>query len=367
MKKNFLVGVLAVVVLLSASCLKENSAAISEDNKASIVGVWRIEKEVFEVLFNGEIVDTQIDYPSDDFDEYYYEFKPNGTVVGALIETPTSTEYCIGTYAITGKDLFMEVSYSESAKKSINRIIESITYSSLVLLEESAELKSSSFPEELVSRRRRYVFNKVQSLPLSPISGESESSDTPKAVDLGLSVKWGSCNIGATRSEEYGYFYAWGETQTKADYTWYTYVFGNRASRPFSKYDVDTFYGVGDKKYILDPEDDIAHVALGSSWRMPTIEEWTELKTKCAWSWTDNYNGTGVNGAIVKASNGNSIFLPAAGFATDDDNSRGYYWSSSLYTDDAEKAWYLYIFADDVCGISRSPRYYGHSVRPVSD
>lgn len=193
-----------------------------------------------------------------------------------------------------------------------------------------------------------------------------------KAVDLGLSVKWAACNLGAAKPEDYGDYYAWGETEPKENYSWSTYKWCNGSSSTLTKYNTESSYGTVDNKTVLDQEDDVASVKLGGKWRMPTDAEWTELMTKCTWTWTTNYNGTGVSGRIVTAPNGNSIFLPAAGFRYDADldyaGSAGYYWSSSLYlyTGSPYRAWYVYFFSG---GVSRFhyDRYRGQSVRPVSE
>ena len=123
-------------------------------------------------------------------------------------------------------------------------------------------------------------------------------------------------------------------------------------------------------KTVLEAMDDAATVVLGGKWRMPTDAEWTELREKCTSTWTTNYNGTGVKGRIVTATNGNSIFLPAAGrrYSTNLYNagSYGYYWSSSLHTDGPSYAWYVYFYSDFVIRYYYY-RYLGISVRPVSE
>ena len=103
---------------------------------------------------------------------------------------------------------------------------------------------------------------------------------------------------------------------------------------------------------------------------MPTDEEWTELRSQCTWTWTTNYNGTGVEGRIVTATNGNSIFLPAAGYrySTDlyDAGSYGYYWSSSLDAGGPGNAWGVYFYSGGVYR-GNDRRCYGRSVRPVTE
>ena len=190
------------------------------------------------------------------------------------------------------------------------------------------------------------------------------------AVDLGLSVYWGTTNIGASKPEDYGDYYAWGETEPKESYSWSTYKYGTSSSGPFFKYNTSDSYGTVDNKTVLEPEDDVAHVKLGGKWRIPTDAEWTELMAKCTWTWVTNYNGSGINGRLVKATNGNSIFLPAAGrrYGATLNNvcSSGYYWSSSLYTVYSCDAWQVFFRSDDV-GKYVDLRFCGLSVRPVSE
>ncbi len=187
------------------------------------------------------------------------------------------------------------------------------------------------------------------------------------AVDLGLSVLWASCNVGASKPEEYGDYFAWGETQPKTDYSWTSYKWCNGRSNTQTKYNTNSYYGTVDKKTVLDPEDDAAHVNWGGSWRMPTDPEWTELRTQCTWTWTSQ---NGVNGRNVTGPNGNSIFLPAAGRRDDARldlaGSSGCYWSSSLNTDGPKYAWDVDLGSGDVYRYTNS-RYYGFSVRPVSE
>ena len=203
------------------------------------------------------------------------------------------------------------------------------------------------------------------------------------AVDLGLSVYWATSNLNTSglcaNPQDYGAYYAWGETATKSIYSRSTYKWCNGSITSLTRYcpsgKTDYWGGSGNpdnktsfKDY--DYADDAARKVLGGKWRTPTDEEWTELRNKCTWAWTDNYNGTGVKGRVVTASNGNSIFLPAAGHRDDvyffSTGSGGYYWSSSLYTDDPRGAWYVYFTSANVYR-DRDSRYLGQSVRPVSE
>ena len=190
-------------------------------------------------------------------------------------------------------------------------------------------------------------------------------------VDLGLpsGLKWATCNVGATKPEEYGNYYAWGETEPKTIYDWSTYKWCNGSDDTQTKYCTDSSYGTVDNKTVLELADDAARANWGGQWRMPTDEEWTELRENCEWTWTDDYNGTGVKGRIVTSNiNGNSIFLPAAGYRYYDDldyaGSGGYYWSSSFHSDNPLGAWGVY-FGSAYVSRDYYYRYYGRSVRPV--
>ena len=190
-------------------------------------------------------------------------------------------------------------------------------------------------------------------------------------VDLGLpsGLKWAACNVGATSPEEYGNYYAWGETEPKTIYDWSTYKWCNGSNTTLTKYNTDSDYGTVDDKTVLELADDAARANWGGQWRMPTDAEWTELRENCEWTWTDDYNGTGVNGRIVTSNiNGNSIFLPAAGCRGYDGlvyaGRYGYYWSSSLDTGYPVDAWVVFFDSGSVYRFSNG-RYFGLSVRPV--
>ena len=193
-------------------------------------------------------------------------------------------------------------------------------------------------------------------------------------VDLGLSVLWAAFNVGATKPEVYGDYFAWGETQPKATYNWSTYKWCYGSATTLTKYNTSTSYGAVDNKIVLDPEDDAAHVNWGETWRMPLEAEWTELQENCTWTWTGNYNGTGVAGRIVTSNKpgytNKSIFLPAAGRRYDSSlynaGSNGCYCSSSLYTDRPSYAWYFGFYSDNVYR-GYDLRYEGRSVRPVTE
>ncbi len=183
-------------------------------------------------------------------------------------------------------------------------------------------------------------------------------------VDLGLSVKWAAFNVGATKLEEYGDYFAWGEVESKDNSDWRTYKHCNGSARTMTKYCTHKSYGAIDNKAILESEDDAATVNWGGAWRMPTKAELDELWNNCTWSWTTQ---NGVEGYKVKGINGNSFFLPAAGYMSDGRichaGTYGGYWSSSLYTRDPVYA-YIFILGSDE-GCDNSFRNGLSSVRPV--
>ena len=193
---------------------------------------------------------------------------------------------------------------------------------------------------------------------------------THEYVDLGLpsGLKWATCNIGATTPEEYGDYFAWGEVEPKEYYDWSTYKYGTDRNQ-LTKYCNNSSYGKDgftDSKTVLDPEDDAAAVNWGGAWRMPTIEEQQELVDNCTWTWTTQ---NGVNGHKVTGPNGNSIFLPAAGYMNysglDVAGAVGYSWSSSLGTDYPCYACIVYFGLYYVDWGSGNNRYFGTTVRPV--
>lgn len=203
---------------------------------------------------------------------------------------------------------------------------------------------------------------------------------TPEAVDLGLSVKWGSMNLGAKREGGNGLYFSWGETEPKDDYTWenYKWYYGNdnNSAETVIKYNLFSYADHYDGKSRLEPEDDAAHVLLGGRWRMPTKEEAQELiKTKSnsdyEWIWVEK---KGLQ--ITYLPNGNSIFLNSTGYAygeSDSSTSNSYYWTSTVYPECSFDAWrfgcddyykILYISKD---GPGIRNRICGLAIRPVCD
>ena len=218
-------------------------------------------------------------------------------------------------------------------------------------------------------------------------SAESSNSNTYhngyEYVDLGLpsGLKWATCNVGASAPEEYGDYYAWGETETKTwyyynTYKWYVSITENGETyKGFTKYVshfniiAKGYKNFSDDKTNLEADDDVAHVKWGGNWRMPTRNELIELMNNCTWIWT-SLNGK--NGYEIRGHNGKSIFLPTAGYrrygSLSSEGSYGYYWSSSLdsYVSDCAQSvefssgWSHKDLRSDY-------RFLGRSVRPVTE
>ena len=160
-------------------------------------------------------------------------------------------------------------------------------------------------------------------------------------VDLGLSVKWATCNVGAEKPENNGGYYAWGEIRSKVLYTWKNYRFrasGNSSSDiKFSKYDGDVYSAILHKKVnkiTLDKADDVANQEWGGDWRMPSKEEIEELVWNCDWAWTKLNGVDGIRiTSKVEGYTDRSIFIPAAGYKNDSKQIQtgeaGYIWSST--------------------------------------
>ena len=191
----------------------------------------------------------------------------------------------------------------------------------------------------------------------------------PELVDMGLSVKWGSFNLGATKPEEYGSYYSWGETDPKQVYTWSTYKWSKAgSSSEFTKY-ISTSSPSSTYTH-LEKADDAAYVALGGKWRMPTAKEFDELKTNCTWT---KKSINGVAGYEAKSKkNGKTLFFPFAGMMVEDklvsSKVDGNFWSSSLINGGSysSQAVYLQVFSSETISTSGNSRCWGYSIRPVN-
>lgn len=208
-----------------------------------------------------------------------------------------------------------------------------------------------------------------------------------RAVDLGLSVKWASVNLGALKPWEPGDYFSWGETVRKSTFSFSAYIWGTlrkwgNGHSSFSKYipanksDYWDGKGTPDNKTQLEPDDDAAHVLLGGAWRLPTFAEQEELKAQCEWTWTKE---NGISGYLVTSKvNHKSVFFPACGYSLGTEagevsvsyaGSFGLYWSSSLHLDFPDMA-YCHLFHQDHKTVFFDlfySRYIGASIRAVTE
>ena len=222
---------------------------------------------------------------------------------------------------------------------------------------------------------RAYASNSFYTIYGDEQSFTTEADGNHEYVDLGLpsGLLWATCNVGADNPEDYGDYFAWGETQSKFCYDWFNYQYSNGGSSweypNLTKYcdkPNNGYNGFTDDLTTLLPEDDATTVHWGSGWRMPTWEEWDELLSYTTGTWTTR---NGVNGWLFTAANGNSLFLPAAGSYTDSnldvDGGYGFYWSSSLLWGEPYFALGFEFGGPDYGVIINVERCYGQSIRPV--
>jgi len=244
--------------------------------------------------------------------------------------------------------------------------------SSGVLINTAIKIEAQSFDSNYnftitadnLSAETTYYYRSYLSMGGTITYGEVKNFTTlalpkPQSVDLGLSVKWASFNIGASKPEEYGRYFAWGDVVGQ---TWDGSSWSGGGFYTYPSYQLDANNN-------LKPEYDAAHAILGGKWRMPTKAECEELINNCTSNWT---NINGVSGILFTSKKSGytdkSIFLPAAGVGycsnVDAAGSDGLYWSSTFFSGDY--AWYLYFDSDYVSTYLYS-RYIGRSVRPVSE
>ena len=190
-------------------------------------------------------------------------------------------------------------------------------------------------------------------------------------VDLGLSVYWATCNVGATTPEGYGYYYSWGEVDTRGRHNWLNYRWSAGTESSLTKYNSYVDYGYNgyvDYKTVLDPIDDVASVMWGGDWRMPTKDEFDELVNNCIWEWTTQ---EGVNGykitSCIQGYTDNSIFLPASGAmwgsSVGSRGREGYYWQSNVAMNPYH-SWNFHI-RPNYFSVGDDSRASGFTVRPV--
>ena len=209
---------------------------------------------------------------------------------------------------------------------------------------------------------------------------DNDFNPTPQYVDLGLSVKWATFNVGASQPQESGDYYAWGELSTKRSYYWSTYQYNigeydEEKLSSLTKYCPKAQFGYDgftDTLAILELSDDIAHIKWGGNWRTPTAQEFMELLDSCKWEW-EKMNG--IKGFKITSNvtgfKDQSIFLPAVGYISGlkkfNDNPTINYWTGSLFN---KKPYYSYCLSyhyesDETVYIGCSGRYLGRPIRPV--
>ncbi len=213
-----------------------------------------------------------------------------------------------------------------------------------------------------------YLLCSLLTVTLVSCENSKEPSDPANGheyVDLGLSVKWATCNVGANSPEESGNYFAWGETETKAEYSSATYKWSRGKYNTYTKYCILPTEGTVDNKITLELSDDAANANWGGNWRMPSVDELNELYNECTWEWGIN---NGVGGFFITGPNGNYIFLPPAGYIYDSNftyvGSVGTYATSSLSSIDSNTLNSLY-FESGGPGVTRVSRETGVSIRPV--
>jgi hypothetical protein len=225
-----------------------------------------------------------------------------------------------------------------------------------------------------IKMKKAFLFLAMAAMLLASCDKDDNKPDNPEPdgvwVDLGLpsGTLWAKCNLGATAPEEYGDYFAWGETTTKEVYNWSTYRYCTAEGDSLltlTKYNTSEAYGTVDGLTTLQPGDDAAAARLSGT-RMPTREDWEELLAGTVAQWTTQ---NGVAGYRLTAPNGNSLFLPAAGSSNGAElvaaGVFGFYWSASLYTDSPDDAWsFSFLSGADSIG-SFGYRSDGQSIRAV--
>lgn len=212
-----------------------------------------------------------------------------------------------------------------------------------------------------------FRYSELDSLVAYPYK-EPQDTEDYEFVDLGLSVKWATRNIGAETPEEAGQFFAWGEIEgyykeENHVFSWENYKWCRGKEDLLTKYCTSTKYGLVDDLILLQPEDDAASVIMGGSWRIPSEAEWRELYSNCSRTWTEK---NGVKGNIfVSRVNGNSIFIPSIRIkykVTD----IGEYWTNRIDKSYNSNAYYLEI-DDDSFWFPSLSRCDGHTIRAVCE
>ena len=288
------------------------------------------------------------------------QFCINGQQIGEVLSVPTTSNNWIR---------FYQTWYSGD-----------MTEASIVIYDQNTEYMGNDFGLDEISFRpvetmevstdATYTFTVDADRTLMANFTYNGGSGGHAYVDLGLpsGLLWATCNVGANNPEDYGDYFAWGETQPKDTYDWSTYQYCNGSEYTLTKYcsiSGHGYNGFTDDLTTLLPEDDAATANWGGNWRMPTQAEFQELLDNMTVTWTTQ---NGVEGMLFVATNGNSLFLPAAGCRRGDMidvvGSFANYWSSSLYTDNPNYTW-IFSSNSDGYGMCYDSRNSGQSVRAV--
>lgn len=244
---------------------------------------------------------------------------------------------------------------------SINRVWQdSIQQTEARLAQERLQIEQKKEQARILAEEEQNKSSVQISKKKSPKTGMHNGHEY---VDLGLSVKWATCNVGASKPEGYGDYFAWGETHAKVNYSWNAYSWCNGSEDAITKYDMN------DQKTTLEIADDVANVTWGGAWRMPTSKEVIELLNNCTCRSTTQNGVFGYKITSCKSGyTNNSIFLPAAGYYKGSSLERvgryGNYWSSTLVSSSVNSAGGIYFDSSDMMR-GYDYRCYGLSVRPV--
>ena len=253
--------------------------------------------------------------------------------------------------AKTYEDMYSDTEYSGEFNMEVFQKIASANKAEQEYNAEQARLEKERQEREAAAKAEQARLEKERQKREAAAKAEQAKYKGHEYVDLGLSVKWATCNVGASSPEDYGDYFAWGETKTKS-----TFKESNSVTYGKQMSDIK-----GNSQY------DAARANWGGSWRLPTKKEMEELKNKCTWTWTTQ---SGVKGYKVTGPNGNSIFLPAAGYSRGSSLNRageyGLYWSSTPNENDTNRAYNLFFYSSNQ-NVSWYGRDNGLSVRPVAE
>lgn len=366
--------------VLTDFALNPTSLVISEGEISPITGVFT----------PSGVTDKSIIWTTSDSSVATVDSDGNVTAVSSGIATITAKTNNGGytaTCEVTVKPMELSISIDQS---SLNLKLYNTASLSVSVTPSSASgqgivwSSSNTYIAQVSQEGEVYGYNTGRAIITATIESTDQSVDCivnvvpnitiqqESIVDLGLSVKWLSHNLGASLPYASGYYLSWGELFSKDSYTSSNYLWMTDDNK-LSKYNNLTSQGPVDGITVLELVDDAANAILGGNWHIPTVDEWTELKNNCTWTWTTS---NGVNGYLITSNvagyTDKSIFLPACGqkygSSLSYNGTYGYYWSSSLYTKGPSNA-YMMSFGSNSAFINSKDyysRYDGLSIRPVT-